>query len=137
MTSWEPWLSGAEPGSTQARSRLAHQKIVLAQVESGLGACLLAGGRYAEAESLLIRSYRTNKDSITRTAPTLARMIRPYQRIQKPEKVAELASELEQEGQEIPILTFAEVPVIEGKSDAMKRALLITMGTFPGSRLVQ
>ena len=32
---------------------------------------------------------------------------------------------------------IAEVPLLEGKSDAMKRALLTTMGAMPGSRLIQ
>ena len=50
---------------------------------------------------------------------------------------AELASEVAQAGSEIPILTFAEVVLLRGKSDAMKRALLTTIGAMPGSRLVQ
>ena len=38
---------------------------------------------------------------------------------------------------ENPILTFAEIPLLEGKSDAAKRALLTTLGAMPGSRVVQ
>ena len=53
------------------------------------------------------------------------------------EVAAELEAELAQSGSEIPILTFAEVSLLQGKSDAMKRALLTTMGAMPGSRLVQ
>ena len=50
---------------------------------------------------------------------------------------AELAVEVAESGSEIPILTFAEVAHLRGKSDAMKRALLTTMAAMPGSRLVQ
>ena len=54
--------------------------------------------------------------------------------VRNEEVAAELAVEVAQAGTKIPILTFAEVPLLRGKSTAMKRALLT--GAMPGSRLV-
>ena len=50
---------------------------------------------------------------------------------------AELAAEVTEADAYIPILTFAEVPLLAGKSDGMKRALLTTLAAMPGSRVVQ
>ena len=53
-----------------------------------------------------------------------------------PRMVVELAAEACARNDAKPIL-LTEVVLLQGKSDAMKRALLTTLGAMPGSRVVQ
>jgi hypothetical protein len=49
----------------------------------------------------------------------------------------ELVAELAATGQATPVLTYAEAPLLRGKSDRMLRALLTAKSALPGSRLLQ
>ncbi len=50
---------------------------------------------------------------------------------------AELAAEMEQSGEKLPVLLFADIETLRGKSTAMIRAILDVLAEFPGSRLRQ
>ncbi len=65
---------------------------VLADARGAIGECLIAQGRYAEAESLLIESYAANKASQVpgsfRVKESSNRLLNLYDRWGKPEQAA-------------------------------------------------
>lgn len=67
--------------------------MLISLAEGALGECLMAQGRYAEAEPLLVQSYdeihTSQGDQDPRTAEALKRLVVLYDAWQKPQRAAQ------------------------------------------------